>query len=159
MPLLTWPARATSPRNRWVSPQWLINCHYFVHICCVRFWIGVEQIKQTGKTFSLIKREQRHRGGQYKWLQLEMEEALAQRIRPLNLEGMDTDQLKDRVQVLSIWYFDLLYFFYLLFCQLFVALHERNIFCCRSTGEPTQVWRERRHNWREGLWAIFIDLF
>merc|ERR1719192_217240 len=30
--------------------------------------------------------------------QLEMEEALAQRIRPLNLEGMDTDQLKDRVQ-------------------------------------------------------------
>merc|ERR1712107_599078 len=30
--------------------------------------------------------------------QLEMEEALAQRIRPLNLEGMDTDQLRDRVQ-------------------------------------------------------------
>merc|ERR1719153_569674 len=30
--------------------------------------------------------------------QLEMEEALAQRIRPLNLEAMDTDQLKDRVQ-------------------------------------------------------------
>merc|ERR1719330_2274873 len=30
--------------------------------------------------------------------QLEMEEALAQRIRPLNLEGMDTDQLKNRLQ-------------------------------------------------------------
>merc|ERR1719312_1861331 len=30
--------------------------------------------------------------------QLEMEEALAQRIRPLSLEGMDTDQLKDRLQ-------------------------------------------------------------
>merc|ERR1719362_2171394 len=30
--------------------------------------------------------------------QLEMEEALAQRIRPLNLEGMDTDKLKDRLQ-------------------------------------------------------------
>merc|ERR1712107_622702 len=30
--------------------------------------------------------------------QLEMEEALAQRIRPLNLEAMDTDQLRDRVQ-------------------------------------------------------------
>merc|ERR1719278_1484010 len=30
--------------------------------------------------------------------QLEMEEALAQRIRPLNLEGMDSDQLKDRLQ-------------------------------------------------------------
>merc|ERR1719420_2372643 len=30
--------------------------------------------------------------------QLEMEEALAQRIRPLNLEGMDSDQLKNRLQ-------------------------------------------------------------
>ena len=62
---------------------------------------------------------------QYKWLQLEMEEALAQRIRPLNLEGMDTDQLKDRVQVLSIWHFDLLYFFDLLFWSAFLS-----IICC-----------------------------
>merc|ERR1712192_188331 len=30
--------------------------------------------------------------------QLEMEEALVQRIRPLILEGMDTEQLKDRMQ-------------------------------------------------------------
>merc|ERR1711997_1311522 len=30
--------------------------------------------------------------------QIEMEEALAQRIRPLTVEGMDTDQLKDRLQ-------------------------------------------------------------
>ena len=29
-----------------------------------------------------------------------MEEALAQRIRPLTVEGMDTDQLKDRLQVM-----------------------------------------------------------
>ena len=39
----------------------------------------------------------------------------------------------------------------------FVALHEINIFCRRSTGGPTQVWRERRHNWRGGL-PFFLNI-
>ena len=56
--------------------------------------------------------------------------------------------------------------FFLSIICCFVAFHELKFFVCRSTGERTKVWRERRHNWREGLpkleiefWAIFIDLF
>ena len=64
-----------------------------------------------------------------------MEEALAQRIRPLTVEGMDTDQLKDRLQVM-------------LMLELVddggvdVGDHDHDDFDdmdCRSTGEPTQA--------------------
>ena len=67
-----------------------------------------------------------------------MEEALAQRIRPLTVEGMDTDQLKDRLQVM-------------LMPELVddhddggvdVGDHDDDGFDdmdCRSTGEPTQA--------------------
>ena len=64
-----------------------------------------------------------------------MEEALAQRIRPLTVEGMDTDQLKDRLQVM-------------LMLELVddggvaVGDHDDDGFDdmdCRSTGEPTQA--------------------
>ena len=64
-----------------------------------------------------------------------MEEALAQRIRPLTVEGMDTDQLKDRLQVM-------------LMPELVddggvdVGDHDDDGFDdmdCRNTGEPTQA--------------------
>ena len=50
----------------------------------------------------------------------------------------------------AIFYLFFLSVFLSIICC-FVALQEINIFCCRSTGGPTQVWRERRHNWRGGL--------